>query len=71
MQATHIRQLEKCYQDLKADDYVVDMKTRTSHNSLLFLVKLKDGDEAQILEARRLWCRVPNRANARLLGFMA
>jgi len=51
MQATRIKQLEKCYQDLKADGYVVDMKTRTSHNSLLFLVTLKDGDEPQILEA--------------------
>lgn len=51
MRPARIRQLERLYRDLLADGYPVDMKTRASHNLLLFIVTLKDGDEPQLVKA--------------------
>jgi len=51
MRPARIRQLEKLRRELVADGHTVDIKTRSSHNSLLIIVSLKDGDEAQLIKA--------------------
>jgi len=51
MKQTLLKQLIKLEKLLTMEGYEFDPKLRSSHNSLLMVIKLKKGDEAQILDS--------------------
>lgn len=51
MKQTLLKQLIKLEKNLLLNEYEPDIKLRSSHNELLLTVKLKEGDEANILKS--------------------